>query len=160
MPRQRLPASPERAKARKQLRQLRLRLEKAFSSDTAAEGLSNGIPSSGHCAVAAVVLQSVFGGSCLSARVNGVSHWFNRFHVAGLSFDADITGDQFGLPPVQIAPAESLYPGARPRSLFRMDVTTLCRARLLAERAGLAGPWKALSEMLYRRAASPDLWSK
>jgi hypothetical protein len=70
----------------------------------------------------------------MSTKLGGVSHWFNR--VGG--YDVDLTGDQFGFPTVQLAPAERLYSGARPRAFGELNAETLLRAQRLAERAGLS----------------------
>jgi hypothetical protein len=72
----------------------------------------------------------------VSAKVQGLSHWFNRFRVKDTLVDADITGDQFGLPVLQSAPQGQLYADTRVRPREHLNEETLRRARILAERAG------------------------
>jgi len=83
-----------------------------------------------------VIARELLGGEMVSAKVQGLSHWFNRFRVKEALFDADITGDQFGRPVLQIAPEGELYADTRVRRPEHLNEETLKRARLLAERAG------------------------
>jgi hypothetical protein len=83
--------------------------------------------------------------------VHGHSHWMNRLDHAGDKIDVDLTGDQFGLDPVQIGPPDTLYPGLRLRTESELTVETLERARLLARRAGLADVDAALGSRLENR---------
>lgn len=122
--------------------ELRARLEPHFSEETAASGYSRTSPSAGHCAaVAAIVASGAQPGleeaTCVSATVEGGSHWFNRLTRAGESFDVDLTGDQFGRPAIQVARAGTLYSGTRERRTDELNEETRSRAALLAERAGL-----------------------
>jgi len=114
---------------------LRQRLESAYCPDTAAPGFHGNAASTGQCAATSVIARELLGGEMVSAKVEGLSHWFNRFRVGESGFDADITGDQFGRPELQIAPEGQLYPGTRVRSPEHLNEETLKRARLLAERA-------------------------
>jgi hypothetical protein len=57
--------------------------------------------------------------------------------VAGDFFDVDLTGDQFGLPPVQLARGGQLYGGSRVRRSSEVNQSTRMRAALLARRAGV-----------------------
>lgn len=116
---------------------LRTRLEKFFSDDTAARGFRRTIPSEGHCAAVALIAHELMGGDLVSATVFGESHWFNRLKGDQDLVDIDITGDQFGLPTVQIAHEGRLYPGTRIRSRGELHQETIERALILAERAGL-----------------------
>lgn len=125
--------------------------ELKFAPDTAAGGWQNdAIPSAGHCAAVSAILYHQlavfaerFGGrvQCVSAIVNGGSHWFNRVELPDEAWDIDLTGDQFGLPPVQIAEAGTLYEGTRVRDFSELNEETLQRAALLARRAGLEVPF-------------------
>ncbi len=119
------------------LKDLRGRLESVFNPDTALGRIATGAPSAGHCAATAAILHTLFGATLLSANVCGRSHWFNRFRVGEQCFDADITGDQFGLPSVRIEAKNALFEGTRERSIDELNEETLERAELLAERAQL-----------------------
>jgi hypothetical protein len=119
----------------RQLKLLRKRLEAAYRPDTAAPGFHGSTPSTGQCAATSVIARELFGGDMVSAKVQGLSHWFNRFKVKEASFDADMTGDQFGRPVLQIAPQGDLYAGTRVRLPEHLNEETLRRARLLAQRA-------------------------
>lgn len=114
------------------LRAMRAALEAAFGDDTRAPG-STGTGSAGHCAAVAVIVRRHFGGYFVSATVGGQSHWFNRIDGK----DYDLTGDQFGRPPLQFFKAGELYTGTRVRDPGDCKAETVRRARLLAERAGL-----------------------
>jgi hypothetical protein len=59
--------------------------------------------SAGQCGTVATIVRAMLGGELVSAEIDAQSHWFNRSYVAGDFFDVDLTGDQFGLPPVQLA---------------------------------------------------------
>jgi hypothetical protein len=122
---------------RAELLGLRARLDKSFSPDTALNGLQSDVPSVGHCAATAAIVWETLGGSLVSTRLKGMSHWFNRVQVDDQLIDLDITGDQFGYPTVQVKPAEELYPYTRERSPDELNDETLHRAALLARRAGL-----------------------
>jgi len=109
-------------------------MERAFAPDTAAEGFPRVCPSSGQCAAVTVILYETLGGEMVSASVDGLSHWFNRITLTDGVFDYDVTGDQFGRPTVQLAPANSLYPGTKLRSSDELTNETIQRARRLAGR--------------------------
>ena len=113
---------------------LRSRLDPAFSADTASPGHPWVMPSAGHCAAVAVIVAHRLGCQIVSARVCGVSHWFNRLDHDGQAFDVDLTGDQSGLDRVQIANAGDLYPETRVRELSEVTAETLARSRLLEAR--------------------------
>jgi hypothetical protein len=133
---------------RRQLMSLRRQLEAAYRPDTAAPGFQGSTPSTGQCAATSVIARELFGGDMVSAKVQGLSHWFNRFRVDGASFDADITGDQFGRPVLQIAPEGDLYTDTRVRLPEHLNEETLRRARLLAERANAPGVVDAVDAAL------------
>lgn len=130
---------------------LRRQLEGAFRSDTASEGFPTGSPSSGHCAAVAAIVHELIGGELVSARVSGHSHWLNRVRSGTKNIDFDLTGDQFGLPPFQIAEAGKLYPHTRERNSEELTEETLMRAGVLAERAGLTKAALSLRAELARR---------
>lgn len=111
--------------------ELRAQLENVFSSATAWNGQQSDVPSSGHCAAAAAIVWERLGGSLVSAKVNGISHWFNRIQLGDQFLDVDITGDQFGYPAIQIKSVEELYPYTRERSSDELNDETLRRAGLL-----------------------------
>ena len=131
---------------RAELLELRAKLEKNFSPDTALNGLQSAVPSAGHCAAAAAIVWERLGGSLVSTSIKGMSHWFNRIQVDDQLLDLDITGDQFGYPAVQIKPAEELYPHTRKCSPDELNDETLHRAALLARRAGLSEVAEALEK--------------
>ena len=86
------------------LGKIRRALDSAFAPDTAILGGTPGVPSAGHCAAVAVIVQRIFGGDFVSAVVEGQSHWFNRVPLGGKTVDVDLTGDQFGRPTIQVCP--------------------------------------------------------
>ncbi len=131
---------------RAELPELRARLDKSFSPDTALDGLQSDVPSAGHCAAATAIVWETLGGSLVSTSIKGMSHWFNRIRVDDQLVDLDITGDQFGYPAVQIKPVEELYPYTRERSPDELNDETLYRAALLARRAGLLEVAEALEK--------------
>jgi hypothetical protein len=83
-------------------RALRSVLEQAWSRDTSAdpEGWSENNRPWGQCAVTALVLQDLFGGGLLRAKVDGISHYWNRLPSGE---ELDLTRDQFGPWPMIIA---------------------------------------------------------
>lgn len=114
---------------------LRMTLESAFSSDTAVPGTMSSIPSAGHCAAVAILVQSMLGGEFVSTTFHGDSHWFNRIDGC----DIDITGDQFGRHSVEIVPQGTLYPNTRVRNASELTQETHERAYRLALRANIGG---------------------
>lgn len=115
---------------------LRVRLEPAFTPETAVPGSKLTTPSSGQCAAVALIVHALLGGKLVSTRVAGTSHWFNRLVTSEGEFDVDLTGDQFGRPAVQLATAGALY-DATIRSLDEVKDETLRRAASLATAAHL-----------------------
>lgn len=139
---------------RARLRALRERLDGAFARDTAAPGFSGTTNSTGHCAAVSLILNAAMGADFVSATVSGTSHWFNRFRLDSGNFDADVTGDQFGYPTVQVVQADRLYPGARVRSINEVNAETLARAETLAKRAGLLTVAASLRALERKRAGA------
>lgn len=119
-----------------ELQRLRARLEPVFAPDTAFPGSKLGIRSAGHCAVVAAIVQESLGGALLSAEVDHEQHWFNRIETTAGVVDVDLTGDQFGLPPLQIAPSGKLYRGAVAKDLTDLLPEAIERANRLCLRAG------------------------
>jgi hypothetical protein len=120
------------------LQDLRAKLADHFASDTAAPGFEINGPSGGQCAAVAVIVNQLLGGQFVSANVGGHSHWFNQIGLGKTKLiEIDLTGDQFGRPPVQVTGKLPLYPGTRVRNLLDLKDETISRAVILAERAGL-----------------------
>lgn len=130
---------------------LRGRLDPHFATDTAAPGTQASGGSAGHCAAVALIFQAKVGGDLVSAMVGSSSHWFNRISTTEECFDIDLTGDQFGFPPVRVAPAGALFPGTRVRRLAEAWDETLKRAARLASRAGLSEIERSLVSVLEKR---------
>lgn len=120
-----------------ELHHLRRRLERGFGSDTAANGFRGSGPSTGQCAAATLVVREAVGGEYASASVQNQSHWFNRIAHKGVSYDVDLTGDQFGLPAVQVGRTGELYNETRIRPSEDVSPETIARAARLAKRAGM-----------------------
>jgi hypothetical protein len=78
----------------KQLGGLLTILERAWGQDTSADptGWTEENPAFGQCAVTALLIQDVFGGSLCRTTVDGVSHYFNRLPGGQL---VDLTFQQF-----------------------------------------------------------------
>jgi hypothetical protein len=119
------------------LTELRSKLEQSFSRDTAMAGSRGTGPSAGHCAVVAAIVFDLLGGELVSTVVQGESHWFNRFQLDSETYDADITGDQWGRAAIQTARESTLYRGTRLRKPEELNEETLRRAFKLAARAGV-----------------------
>ena len=122
---------------RPSLHEIRAALETAFRADTAVGGVAGATPSAGHCAAVSVIVRRILGGEHASAIVRGQSHWFNRVELCGLILDVDLTGDQFGLPAVQVSHPGEMYYGTRTRSDGDVNDDTRRRADMLAARACL-----------------------
>lgn len=138
---------PKTRRLKRYLRDIRALLESGFSPETAF-GATRGIAlSAGQCAAAAKVVRDLIGGEYVSARVAGQSHWFNRIVVNGLVIDVDLTGDQFGRPSVQIAPAGALYEDTRDRQPQEMNEETIARADRLAARIEAIADGKTLKKL-------------
>lgn len=132
------PLAPEAKVAiEDQLRSIRAALDPAFAPSTANAGKAGATPSAGHCAAVAAIVRDKLGGKFVSTTVQGESHWCNRISVEGIELDVDLTGDQFGFPEVQVAPAGELYPDCRIREYAELTMETRNRARLLASRAAI-----------------------
>lgn len=93
---------------RPQLVPLRQALDDVFTCSTAYGTCRKDAPSAGHCMLASMVVQDLFGGCIVAGQVKGVSHYWNRIG----SLDVDLTGDQFGFTPVRVKKG-ALYPKGR-----------------------------------------------
>jgi len=116
---------------------LREALQGAFGRDTSFPNARYTSSSAGHCAAVAAIVYRRLGGNLVSAEIDNESHWFNRISVQGKRFDIDLTGDQFGRPPIQIAKFGHLYPSTRVRRVRELQDETLRRSELLEQRARL-----------------------
>lgn len=71
---------------------LRTHLECVWDASTSAGGFAPERPSTGHCAVTAMIVQDLLGVEILRAEIPGGSHYFNRLPCSTL---VDLTRDQF-----------------------------------------------------------------
>jgi hypothetical protein len=92
----------------------------------------------------------------ISTHIAGCSHWLNRLQLGGREVDVDLTGDQFGLPPIQIKAVGQLYPDTRVRGREELNEETLERARTLARRTRLGAAARALEAELRKRKVVLD----
>ena len=114
-------------------REIRAELEPYFSAETCLGEFNPEIPSAGHSIVASLYLETC---TCLlptaalvhlySTTVQGLSHWFLRVtdEGSGEDWDVDITADEFGSPPILIAPAGELYAHCELRHLWEIPAET------------------------------------
>ena len=74
------------------------RLEDSWTRETSADPLRWSAENSayGQCAVSALIVQDHFGGELLRARVDGISHYWNRLPTG---LEVDLTRKQFGSNP-------------------------------------------------------------
>jgi len=92
------------------LTKLRKAVQQVFACDTAFGPCKLDRPSTGHCMLVAMIVQDRFGGCVLAGEVNEIPHYWNRLEdQEGQRWQADLTGDQFGRPPIQFD--KQLYPG-------------------------------------------------
>jgi len=140
----------------RQIVDLRRQIEPEFRPDTAAQGFSGRAPSTGHCAVVAVLVQKLLGGEFVSAMVQGGSHWFNRIETLAGKLDVDVTADQFNRRPIEIDVAGMLYDGTRVRTFDDLNTETLQRALLLARRSRLSEAVTFLDEVLAPRTSTAN----
>lgn len=117
------------------LQELARNLGRHWSRDTSADSArwSPENPSHGQCAVTALVVQDHFGGELLRARVDGISHYWNRLPSGA---EVDLTRQQFG-PDVQVPAGEP-----RPRSFVLSFPDTVDRYLLLRHALGLSAEVK------------------
>lgn len=88
----------------RRLDELARRLENSWTRETSADPVRWSAENSsfGQCAVTALIVQDHFGGELLRARVNGVSHYWNRLPFG---LEVDLTRKQFGVDP-DVPPGE------------------------------------------------------
>ena len=96
---------------KKNLKPIRAAMDEVFACDTAFGDCLPGRPSAGHCVLAAMVIQDLFGGQIMGGDIKSgkrgvVPHYWNK--IDGISID--VTGDQFGKPPIQVKRG-NLYKG-------------------------------------------------
>ena len=89
----------------KSLLPLREAMELVFSCDTAYGTCKSYNPAAAHCFMASALLQDLYGGQIVYGEVGMVPHYWIKI---GRRY-VDLTGDQFGRPPVQCA-TKSPYP--------------------------------------------------
>lgn len=89
-------------------------------------------PSSGQCAVTALVLQDLLGGDLIRARINGHEHYWIRLDGS----DVDLTREQFG----RIVSEEPLPPVSRQFVLSFPDTHRRYRALKKSVQVALRGP--------------------
>jgi hypothetical protein len=83
----------------KSLLPLREAMELVFSCDTAYGTCKSYNPAAAHCFMASALLQDLYGGQIVYGEVGMVPHYWVKI---GRRY-VDLTGDQFGRPPVQCA---------------------------------------------------------
>ena len=89
---------------RKELNKVRKAMDEVFSCDTAFGTCNNNSMSSGHCMLASLIVQDMYGGKIMTGSIGGVPHYWNKM----CHMEVDLTGDQFKKPKVQIKKG-SLY---------------------------------------------------
>jgi hypothetical protein len=78
---------------------LREAMELVFSCETAYGTCKTYNPAAAHCFMASALLQDLYGGEIVFGEVGGVPHYWAK--IGGRFID--LTGDQFGRPPIQCA---------------------------------------------------------
>ena len=73
----------------------------------------------------------------VSSIINGESHWFNRLNSDQGWLDVDLTADQFGGDSVLVRPLGTLYNDSKDRSPDDLNLETLRRAQVLADKANI-----------------------
>lgn len=106
---------------------LRAQLETAWSKETSAGGYTPELPSTGQCAVTALIVQDLLGGELMRTVNMGISHYFNRLEDGT---EIDLTRDQFSTwNPEPIVTRERSYLGT-------FDLT-VSRYKMLCSRLGI-----------------------
>jgi hypothetical protein len=93
-----LPGTVQETK--KQLKDLRSAMDQIWACSTAFGDckVDIGLGASGHCMMAAMVIQDLFGGHVMSGTVKEIPHYWNRLGA----YEIDLTGDQFGYAPLRV----------------------------------------------------------
>ena len=73
---------------KKELEKLREAMDVVFACDTAYGDCNNNSMASGHCMLASLVVQDLYGGDIKGGEVNGIPHYWNSF----CHYDVDLTG--------------------------------------------------------------------
>lgn len=109
-----------------EIAELRRHLEVAWCRESSAnqDAWSPLLPSTGQCAVTALIVQDRFGGEIVRVEIPGDSHYYNV--VSGR--EVDLTRDQFGT----YSPTSSAE--TRDREYLLSNQSTARRYRLLRER--------------------------
>lgn len=87
---------------RSELNKVRKAMDKVFSCDTAFGTCNNNSMSSGHCMLASLIVQDMYGGKIMSGHIGGIPHYWNKL----CHMEIDLTGDQFKKPKIQIKKGE------------------------------------------------------
>lgn len=123
---------------KRKLNEVRVSLDKVFADDTAAIGSKRDIPSSGHCAVVAMLVRDLFGGDYVSTVIDGQSHWYNKLYTGNklrwTHMWVDLTGDQFGGPKIIYSYDSPLYQNTRVRLPEELNSETKERFYVLRDR--------------------------
>ena len=89
------------------LEPLREAMDAVFLCETAYGTCNDDAPSAGHCMIASMAVQDLFGGEIVGGEVNRTPHYWNRVNGR----DLDLTGDQFGKAPIQVKRGVLYPPG-------------------------------------------------
>jgi hypothetical protein len=121
---------------KKELAQIRNALDLCFSDNTANPSSDRTLPSAGHCAVVAMLINELYGGDYVSTIINGQSHWYNKIYIGGdmLYMWVDLTGDQFGFNRIEYTFDEPLYPDTRTRNPDELNENTKQRFMVFSSR--------------------------
>lgn len=121
---------------KQKLNNIRETLEICFADDTANKGSNRDVPSSGHCAVVAMLLHDMYGGEFVSTTINGQSHWYNKIYFGAklMYMYVDLTGDQFGFPKVNFSFEGPLYENTRDRKESELNDETKNRFAVFKNR--------------------------
>ena len=78
---------------------IRKSCEKAWSAETSVGEYTPEFPSTGQCAVTAMIVQDMLGGELVSVTNMGVSHYYNKINLDPryFPFTIDLTKDQFDI---------------------------------------------------------------
>lgn len=111
-----------------QIERLRTLLITKMSSETSFNKQGNH-PTSGHCALIAVLLKMLLNLKIVSVYVDNISHWFNVININGQIFYIDLTNQQFGLDEVLYQENElpKNYLNLRERDIGEINLETFQR---------------------------------
>jgi len=126
-------------KTRLYLEGIRAKLEKGWSAKTRDPNWpKSSSRSAGQCAVTAVLLKELWGGTLVWTDIGGEEHWFNEIIINDRKCEIDLTGDQFGYPSIQIGKKNGLY-GVATFSVTKSMVSEelLARVEILKKESSL-----------------------